>query len=347
MQVQPTNIVQSIFVFQVLFGTFLIWKNTRYRGLCYLLILAAFSMAFNLAEELGKTSQIYLVTPVFLLGKGALFYLFVHQLVYPEKQRNNAYLIHLCPMLIALPLTQWPQLVIALGTISQLVYAYMSVRLIYAYHNASSSMRSDADSLQLFWLVKVLVAFLILGLIDLIRLNLQPYISVDLNLAGQFFENSIILILFSFLIYKAVQHPQLFNGLSDFEDLDKSMHDNASLEREDITKTIFESLEQLIKEKSLHHKPRLSLNDLATETGLNIREISQAINQRANCSFCDYINKLRIEDLKDKLLNDTNVKTSIMEKAFGVGFNSKSSFNLIFKRETGVTPTQFMKSLKA
>ncbi len=346
MQVQPTNIVQFIFVFQVLFGTFLIWKNTRYRGLCYLLIFAAFSMMFNLAEELAKTSQIYLVTPAFLLGKGPLFYLFVYQLVYPEKKINNAYLIHLAPMLIVFPLTQWPQLVIALGTISQLVYAYMSVRLIYAYHNASASMRSDADSLQLFWLVKVLAAFLALGLLDLIRLNLQPYITVDLNLAGQLFENSTILVLFSFLIYKAVQHPRLFNGMSDFEDLEQNMHENAELEREDTTATIFASLEQLIKEKSLHHKPRLSLNDLAIETGLNTREISRAINQRANYSFCDYINKLRVEDLKDKLLSDTSVKISILDKAFDVGFNSKSSFNLIFKRETGTTPTQFMSSLK-
>ena len=344
MQVQPVNIVQFVFVFQVLFGTFLIWKNARYRGLCYLLILAAFSMLFNLAEELANTSALYLVTPIFILGKGPLFYLFVYQLVYPDKQRRNAYLIHLAPMLIALPLTHWPQLVIALGTISQLVYAYMSVRLIYAYHNASASMRSDADSLQLFWLVKVLAAFLILGLFDLIRLNLQPYITLDLNLAGQLLENFTTLVLFSFLIYKAAQHPLLFNGMSDFEELDK--HEKIDLENEDITKTIFESLEQLIKEKSLHHQPRLSLNDLANETGLNTREISRAINQRAHCSFCDYINRLRVEDLKDKLLVNTNVKISILDKAFGVGFNSKSSFNLIFKRETGTTPTQYMKNLK-
>jgi len=346
MQVQVTNIVQFVFVFQVLFGTFLIWKNTRYRGLCYLLILAAFSMLFNLAEELANTSELYLVTPIFILGKGPLFYLFVYQLVYPDKQRRNAYLIHLCPILIALPLTHWPQLVIALGTISQLAYAFMTVKLIYAYHKASSSMRSDADSLQLFWLVKVLAAFLLLGLIDLIRLNLQPYISVDLNLIGQLFENASILVLFSFLIYKAAQHPLLFNGMSDFEELDKHRHEKIDLENEDITKTIFESLEQLIKEKSLHHQPRLSLNDLANETGLNTREISRAINQIAHCSFCDYINRLRVEDLKDKLLTSTNVKISILDKAFGVGFNSKSSFNLIFKRETGTTPTQYMKNLK-
>ena len=308
MQMQATNIVQFIFVFQMIFGVLLIWKNTRYRGLCYLLILAACSMLFNLAEELANTRELYLVTPIFLLGKGPLFYLFVYQLIYPEKQINQKRLIHLFPMLIALPITQWHQLVIASGTVSQLIYAYMSIRLILAYHKASFSMRSDADSLQLFWLVNVLVALLVVGGFDLIRLNLQPYISYESNLAGQLFENAVILLLFSFLIYKAVRHPQLFNGMTAFEQSVMQTNDVTDRGNEDISKTIFVSLEQLIKEKILHHKPRLSLTDLATETGLNTREISQAINQSADCSFCDYINKLRVEDLKGKLLSNSNSK---------------------------------------
>ena len=124
------------------------------------------------------------------------------------------------------------------------------------------------------------------------------------------------------------------------------MEEKESLEYEVFTKTIFESLEQVIKDKSLHHKSRLSLNDLATETGLNTREISRAINQSANCNFCDYINKLRVEDLKERLRTKTEAKISILDMAFDVGFNSKSSFNLIFKRETGTTPTQFIKKLQ-
>jgi len=346
MQIQPTNIVQFIFVFQMIFGIFLIWNNARYRGLCYLIIFAMTSMLFNLFEELAGSKELYLITPVFLLAKGPLFYLFAYQLVYPDKQVTKQRLMHLCPMLLALPFTQWPQWVIGLGTISQLIYIYISIKLIFSYHKASFSMRSDADSLQLFWLAKVLVAFLVVGLLDLIRLNLQPYISFEINLAGQLFENAIVLLLFSFLIYKAVQHPRLFNGMSAFERLAEQTSNIKTLADDEITTTIFASLEQVIKEKSLHHKSRLSLNDLATETGLNTREISRAINQCAQRSFCDYINKLRVDDLKDKLLLTTTRKISILETAFDVGFNSKSSFNLIFKRETGSTPTQFMKNIK-
>ncbi len=346
MQIQPTNIVQFIFVFQMIFSVLLIWKNVRYRGLCYLLILAACSMVFNLAEELANSREIYLVTPIFILGKGPVFYLFVYQLIYPDKKINSIFLIHLLPMLIALPFTLWPQWIIAIGTVSQLIYAYLSISLILNYHKASFSMRSDADSLQLFWLVKVLLAFLILGALDLIRLNLQPYIPLAINLAGQLFDNSAILLLFSFLIYKAVQHPKLFNGMTAFEHLDRQLNEYNDQKNNELTQKIFQSLDQLIKENSLHHKPRLSLNDLAQETGLTTKEISQAINQGANCSFCDYINRLRVADLKTKLIHETKGNFSLLTLAFGVGFNSKSSFNLIFKRETNTTPSQFIKNLK-
>ncbi len=79
MQIELVNIIQIIFVSQSVFGGLLLWQQKRYRGLVYLLLLVAINSLFNLFEEVGNSRDIYLVTPVFLLGKGALFYLFVYQ----------------------------------------------------------------------------------------------------------------------------------------------------------------------------------------------------------------------------------------------------------------------------
>jgi len=193
----PVNIIQSIFVFQAVFGALLVWKNSRYRGLAYLLLLSMLAMAFNLLEEIGGTRNWYLITPIFQLGKGPLFYLFVYRLVYSKLSNNRQYLLHSLPMLVVLPLTSWPQFVIGLGTISQLSYAVFTVKLIFKYHSASFYNRSDAETLQLNWVIKVLVAFLVLGSLDLIRLNLQPYIPVVINLTGQLIENTMELFLYS------------------------------------------------------------------------------------------------------------------------------------------------------
>jgi len=341
-QLAPVNIVQFVFVFQASFGVLLIWQNVRYRGLCYLLLLAAASMLFNLFEELAGSRELYLITPIFLLGKGPLFYLFVYQLVYVDQKLTRNQLWHMLPMLLSVPLTTWSQTVIALGTISQIVYAVLTFRLIFRYHQGAFSMRSDAESLQLNWVTKVLVGFLLLGFFDLIRLNLQPYIPLIVNINGQLVENFISLCLFSLLIFKAVRQPKLFDALAKSEQLQNQIsdlkNDNLPLE-----KKIYADLEQLIRAQSLHHKPRLSLFDLADEAGLNQRDISRAINLGGGISFCDYINKLRVEDVKLKLRANLTDSTKLLDIAFSVGFNSKSSFNAIFKRETGLTPRQYLK----
>lgn len=346
MPLQLISIIQFIFIFQVTFGAILVWKNPRYRGLSYLLLLSAISMAFNLLEDIAGTREFYLVTPIFLLAKGPFFYLFVFQLVYPEKPSHRKYLWHIIPMLIVLPLTNWPRLVIALGSLSQLIYAFISIRLILNYRKASYSNRADAASLQLYWVVNVLAGFVVVGMLDLIRLNVQPHIPLTLNLIGQLVDNTAFLLLFSYLIVKAAHNPNLFDDLSVYDSLQKQGPPVDTAESDSVTEQIYHSLDGLIKQKSLHHKPRLALNDLAIETGLNLRDISRAFNQSGGLSFCDYINKLRIDDVKQALSENHSSTQNLLDLAFTFGFNSKSTFNAVFKRETGQTPTQYLKSLR-
>jgi len=55
------------------------------------------------------------------------------------------------------------------------------------------------------------------------------------------------------------------------------------------------------------------------------------------------VNDYRIEEVKIKLANFKNQSFTILALAFDSGFNSKSSFNNIFKKSTGVTPSQYVK----
>jgi AraC-like DNA-binding protein len=326
----------------------MLWSRQSCRGLCYFLIFVAFSMVFNLAEELGGLKEFYHVTPVFMLGIGPFFYFFVYQFVYPDKKIDRKLIVHLLPMLTALAFTQFPQLLVVLGSSSQLLYAYISVNLVFAYHKASFDVRSDADSLQLNWLINILVLFVLLGVLDLFRLNLQYFISGSVNFVGQLFNNTSALLLFSYLIFKAIKQTVLVDGSNVFEVLEYSVEEENNennKKEEEIARAIFISLEQIIVENSLHHKARLTLSDLVDETGLNSRDISRAINLIGGVSFCDFINKLRVRDIKKHLAHRLELEVSLLDLAYQFGFNSKSSFNSVFKRELGMTPTQYIKSL--
>src|SRR5690606_19080941 len=123
-------------------------------------------------EETGVTKPYYLITPIFTLGFGPAVFLFVRQLVYGHFPPRKQLALHLLPMLLTLPLTHWPQLVIGLGSISQAIYLTASILLVQRYHRASFQVQSDAHGLKLTWLNMILCIFLFMMLQDLVRLNL-------------------------------------------------------------------------------------------------------------------------------------------------------------------------------
>jgi AraC-like DNA-binding protein len=91
--------------------------------------------------------------------------------------------------------------------------------------------------------------------------------------------------------------------------------------------------------------PELTVAKLAGQLGWSPRECSELINRVQKVSFSKKINGLRVSEAK-RLMADSSFKSlSLLEIAMASGFNSKSAFNLMFKRFTGQTPSEFRKNL--
>jgi len=65
------------------------------------------------------------------------------------------------------------------------------------------------------------------------------------------------------------------------------------------------------------------------------------INENTGQNFFDFVNRYRIGEAKRMLTDPTDKKITVQEILYVVGFNSKSSFNTLFKKYTGVTPSEF------
>ena len=91
-------------------------------------------------------------------------------------------------------------------------------------------------------------------------------------------------------------------------------------------------------------RTKLSINDLAEDLGIPSHHLSQVINERLNQNFYDFINSYRIEELKVKLKDPHNKHLTMLGIAFDCGFNSKASFNRIFKKHTGQTPSEYLEN---
>lgn len=85
----------------------------------------------------------------------------------------------------------------------------------------------------------------------------------------------------------------------------------------------------------------LTIQKLADKLSIPANHLSQTINERLGQSFSDFVNSYRIEAAKRKLLDPAFGHLSVLGIAEEVGFNSKSSFNSVFKKHTNMTPSEF------
>lgn len=107
----------------------------------------------------------------------------------------------------------------------------------------------------------------------------------------------------------------------------------------------YQKLKSLIENEKLYLDMDLSMSTLAQKMNLSNGYLSQIINQKEGVNFYDYINKYRVEAVTQKLLDPASSHLSIYGIAMDCGFKSKSTFNLVFKKVTGLTPTAYKNSL--
>jgi AraC-like DNA-binding protein len=102
-----------------------------------------------------------------------------------------------------------------------------------------------------------------------------------------------------------------------------------------------------IKEKMLFRQPNLTIQQLAMEVGYTPKELSKFLNEHQQMNFSEYINFHRIEYIKELMNSSAAEKYTLVTLAELAGFASKSSFNAIFKKITGLTPSEYKREQSA
>lgn len=100
-------------------------------------------------------------------------------------------------------------------------------------------------------------------------------------------------------------------------------------------------LREVMESERPYADGELTLQKLAGRLSIPAQHLSQTVNGRLNQSFTDFVNAYRVEDAKRKLTDPRLKHYSVLAIAEEVGFNSKSSFNAVFKKQTGMTPSEF------
>lgn len=104
-------------------------------------------------------------------------------------------------------------------------------------------------------------------------------------------------------------------------------------------------LEKLFEVEQIYLQADLTLQQLADQLNTSSHQISQLLNQFKEKNFFDFVNGYRVTHFKQALANPANAHLSILAIALDSGFNSKATFNEVFKKMTGQTPSAFRKNL--
>jgi AraC-like DNA-binding protein len=124
----------------------------------------------------------------------------------------------------------------------------------------------------------------------------------------------------------------------------KPIHDKISSEidtNDQKLYLLFTEIQQLMESEKFYLKPSITISDVSTAIGSNDKYISLSVNKFARMNFNHYINTLRIQEAKKKLLEE-NTESSIQDIAIACGFGNASSFIRVFKQITGLTPAYYV-----
>ena len=105
-------------------------------------------------------------------------------------------------------------------------------------------------------------------------------------------------------------------------------------------------LDSLMFHNKIYLQQDLNLRDLAEKGSIEPNLVSFLLNTHKEISFFDYINRARVNEFKERVASGNYNHLTLLAIAIDCGFSSKSSFNRIFKKSTGMTPRQYQKTLE-
>lgn len=111
----------------------------------------------------------------------------------------------------------------------------------------------------------------------------------------------------------------------------------------DVAGKLKSDLEGIMVKGRPYLDPRLNLSDLSEMIDCSPNQLSQLLNENIGKNFYDYVNEYRLGYFRELTRDPRNKQFTFLSLAYESGFNSKSTFNSFFKKNTGVTPSEFLK----
>lgn len=332
-------------------------------GVQCLLIATIFFLPMIVAE--GDTAFAWLIGPVLFLPtcSGGLMYLYCRTALTNSGLRLTD-AVHLVPLLLcyllnydilfsaerALEFVRVPQTTSLRDVLTPIVfygqavvYIVLLVRLVWRSQTQARKTLSAYNPDIFNWLWSLIGFTVLIWSLKVLFYLLMHESTVNAQAPSMnILADLLLVVLVYFVAVMQWRNPTLFHieqlELStESESTDKPEADGVldSETRENILGLV----KQTVEAQHLYRDSALTLAALAEHVGVSVHQLSETLNQQDGKNFNQFINEYRVAEVCAELTQPSERK--LIDLALDAGFSSKSSFNAIFKKVTGLTPTQF------
>lgn len=352
-------VAQGLFLALVLF--FKKENRPANRLLGWMCLAIALHLAEYAAAISGWTLQyphLVAITYPLLFVMGPLFYVYARALLLPLFRWNWLERLHLLPALgclllfvpwYALPaetkvtmLKNLPkegfieippaQIAVMLTHIVQMsVYVVVAWRFLKKENARLLQTRSNGALIKLGWLTRatqVFAAFMFIYATVFAVMLFQKNYRVEMDYA--------VVLIMALLLYAigfvAIAQPAI---------LAESKPERRQLIPEGQQSGLRQRLIDCFEKEKMHLKEDLKLSDIAGRLKVPAHQLSEVLNGELGATFFDFVNEYRINEAKRMLADPAFGESKILAVAFDAGFGNKATFFRVFKKFTGMTPTEF------
>ena len=375
------DIILAIGAFSSFVFAFLIYKKANKELpdkilLCWMILLAVNLLVAVITLKAGypwKSILAFLTASIYVANFPFL-YIYTNSLTDVDFKMNGRRFLNFSPVVlmiaISLPLLQLnlaQQKQIAntvdkipwyfvfaelIFTATFIYFVFNTIKLLQKHRQVIKNTFSYEERVNLVWLRHVVFAFISLLLLTLVVFVLSNIHLFSVKVTDEILYLGLAVIVF-YIGYWGLKQRKIFYSakpqLVEAEGLSVSAEDKAEksgTEQTAIkseTDTVLEPLLHLMKNEKPYLDPELSIVTLSAKLNMHPHKLSKLINSQLQQNFFDFINKYRVDEFKNLALDAEHKQYSILAIAYDAGFNSKASFNRIFKNITGHTPSQYIK----
>ena len=227
--------------------------------------------------------------------------------------------------------------------ILMIVYPVVIAGILFAqvhrYQKRCEENYSSLENTGVRWMRNYLICVTVIGLSYL-------YICFTNHPTRLFTQQCLILLLFAYNTTQIISRKRPWQETPEDDAADEQEAMSADEAQAEAADSSFppeyrESLESWMADKKPYLEKDFRLLDLMQVLPVNRSYLSKYINTTYGCNFCQFVTNYRIEEAK-RILRE-HPDTKLLDVAEQCGFASAAVFTRTFARETGYTPTEWLR----